>query len=76
MLHKVFKIKLSSKQSAKMICRFDRLRTAHSKNKQAIQIIEHLSATHTFDYIVLRVNPGLTSCEHLVKALGVTYLLK
>ena len=28
--------KLSNKQSAKVICRFDRLRTAHSKRQQAI----------------------------------------
>ena len=24
-----------------------------------------LSASHIFDYIVLKVNPSLTSCEHL-----------
>ena len=28
--------KLSNKQNAKVICRFDRLRTAHSKRQKAI----------------------------------------
>ena len=38
MLHKVFYCaKLSNKQSAKVICTFDRLRTAHS-NKQTSYI--------------------------------------
>ena len=31
--------------------------------------MENLSAAHTFDYIVLRINPGLTSCEDLATAL-------
>ena len=31
--------------------------------------IVNLLATHTFDYIVLRVNFGLTSCEDLATAL-------
>ena len=27
--------------------------------------MENLSATHTFDYLVLRVNPGLTSYKDI-----------
>ena len=61
--------KLSNKQSAKVICRFDRLRTAHSKRQKAIEALENLSSTHAFDHIVLRINAGLTSCEDLATAL-------
>ena len=57
--------KLSNKQSANVICRFDRLRTAHSKIQKAILVMENLSAPHAFDYIVFRVNPGLISCKDL-----------
>ena len=32
-------------------------------------IIGNLSAAHAFDYIMLRVKPGLTSCEDLATAL-------
>ena len=46
------------------MCMFDRLRTARDK-----QSLENLLATHTFDYIVLRVKPGLTSCKDLATAL-------
>ena len=31
--------------------------------------MDNLSVTHAFNYIVLRVNPGLTSCEDLATAL-------
>ena len=31
--------------------------------------IANLSAAHAFDYIVLRVKPGLTSCEDLAMGL-------
>ena len=56
MLHKVFYCeKLSNKQSAKVICRFDR--AAHSKSN------ENLPVAHAFDYIVFTMNPGLTSCK-------------
>ena len=48
-----------------MICRLDRLRTAHSKSKKAISVMEYLSAAHAFDYIVLRINPGLTTYTDL-----------
>ena len=62
--HKVFYFvfvqKLSNKQSAKVICGFDRLTTR----------FWNLSAAHALNYIVLRVNPGLTSCEDLATALG------
>ena len=27
--------------------------------------MEYLSATHAFDYIVLRINPSLTTCKNL-----------
>ena len=30
--------------------------------------LENLSSAHTFDYIVLRVNPDLTSCKELAMA--------
>ena len=33
--------------------------------------IEKLSPAHTFNYIVLKVNPGLTSCEELAMALQI-----
>ena len=39
----------------------DRLRIAHVKDKP--------SSAHTFNYIVLRVKPGLTSCEDIATAL-------
>ena len=61
--------KLSNKQSAKVICRYDRLGTVHSKRQTSHMSIENLSATHAFNYIVLRGNTGLTSCEDLAMAL-------
>ena len=64
MLHKVLYY-ARLKQSAKVIYRFDRLRTAHSKSQKAIGVMESLSAAHTFDYIVLGINPGLTSYKDL-----------
>ena len=54
---------LSNKKSAKVICRFDRLWTAHTKRQKAIWALEKLSATHTFEYILFKVNPGLNSGE-------------
>ena len=36
--------------SAKVIYRFDRLRTAHSKRQQAVRALETLSATHALEY--------------------------
>ena len=56
---------LSNKQSTTMICRFDRLRTSHGMRHKSLITIEKLSSAHTFNYLVLRVNPGLTSCEDL-----------
>ena len=41
---------------AKVIRKFDRLRTAHSKRQTNHMSIGNLLATHAFDYIVLRVN--------------------
>ena len=53
--------KLSNKQSPKVICRFNRLITAHSKKERSHISSGNLLAIHAFDYIVLKVNPGLTS---------------
>ena len=61
MLHKAF-------DCAKVIYIFDRLGTAHSKRQKAIGALENLPAAHTFDYIMLKVNRGLTSCEDLTTA--------
>ena len=55
--------KLSNKWSAKVICRFD---TTHSKRQQAV---------HTFDYIMLRVKPGLASCGDLAMVLELAVTL-
>ena len=41
------------------------LRTVHSKTQKAILVMESLSATHAFDYLVLSVNPGLTNCKDI-----------
>ena len=65
-LHKVFYCAKSSyKQSTKVICRLDRLGTAHSKGKKAVLIMEYLSAAHAFDYKVFRINTDLTTCKDL-----------
>ena len=62
--------KLSNTQSAKVICKFDGLRTAHRKRQKVIWALERKTyCAHAFDYIVLKVNPGLTSCEDLATAL-------
>ena len=61
MLHKVFYCgKLHNKQSAKVICWFDRLTKAHS-NRQATIImgIRNLLSAHAYDYLVLRVTDWL-----------------
>ena len=52
-------------ESAKVICRFNGLKTAHSNRQASHNGIENLSAAQTFDYI----KPGLTSCEDLAMAL-------
>ena len=58
--------KLNNKQSAKVICGLDRLRTAHSKSQKSHKSNGNLLVAHAFDYmIVLRINPGLTSCKDL-----------
>ena len=57
--------KLSNKQSAKVIYRFDRLKTAHSKTQKAIIITENLTTALAFEYLVFMVNPHLTSCKDL-----------
>ena len=60
---------LSNKQSAKVIYRFDRCRTAYSKRQNIIWALKRLSFAYVFNYILLRVNPGLTICEDLATAL-------
>ena len=45
-------------------------RKEYDEVAKVIQALETLSATHAFNYIVLRANPGLTSCEDLATALG------
>ena len=72
--------KLSNKQSAKVICRLDRLKAAHRKNKKAIQVMEYLSVAPAFDYIVLRINFGLTtlkdnSLENIISVCNASYIL-
>ena len=57
--------KLSNKHSAKVICRFGILRTAYRKTQRAVLVMKNLSASHAFDYLVLRANPGLTCCKDL-----------
>ena len=59
--------KLSNKQSVKGVRRL----TSHSKRQKSLINIEKLLLVHAFDYIVLSVNPGLTSCEELAMALPV-----
>ena len=46
------------------------------REKQAIRTLKNLLASHAFDYIVLRIKPGLTSCEDLATALELGYALK
>ena len=69
MLRKVF-YSTKIKQSAKVICRFDRLRTAHSKRQTSHMSIENLSG-HPHTWLnSAQVEPGLTSCEDLATALN------
>ena len=63
--------KLSNKQSAKVICRIDRLCTAYSMRQTShMSIGKLIGCPHTFNYIVLSVKPVLTSCEHLAIVLA------
>ena len=34
--------------------------------------MQYLSATHAFDYIALRINPGLTSCKELATLMDIS----
>ena len=36
--------------------------------------MQYLSATHAFDYIALRINPGLTSCKELATVMDIVML--
>ena len=60
---------LSNKQGAKVICRFKRLRTSHSKRQKSHWALKRLTSTHTFNYIWCSSLIGLTSCEDLAMAL-------
>ena len=60
--------RLSNKQSAKVICKFDRLRTSYSKRQKSHMSIDKLMCAHTINYIAL-FNHGLTSCKDLATAL-------
>ena len=60
--------KLSNKQSAKVVCRFDRLRISHTKRQKSHMSIAKLLSAYAFNNIVLKVNYGLTSCKDLAMA--------
>ena len=45
--------------------RLEGLRTAHSQSEKAIWVMEYLLAAHEFDYMMLRIKPGLTTCKDL-----------
>ena len=64
--------KLSNKQNAKVIYRFDRLRTSYGKRQKAIWALEKLLSTHEFDYILLRVKSGLIR----LKLLPLMYIIE
>ena len=34
--------------------------------------MQYLSATHAFDYIAVRINPGLTSCKELATVMDIS----
>ena len=55
--------KLNNKQSAKVI--LGMIDLEHMQRQKSHMCIEKLLTAHAFHYIVLRVNPGLTSCEDL-----------
>ena len=56
---------LSNKQSAKVICKFDRFRISHSRRQRSHMSIEKFTPAHAFNYIVLR----LTMAWPVVKTL-------
>ena len=58
---------LTNKQSDKVSCRFDRLTTAHRKRQTSHMSLENLSAAHTVDYIVLRLNLALQIVKTLLQ---------
>ena len=60
--------------SAKVICRFHSLRIVLSNRLTSHMSIGKVPAAHAFNYIVLRVKSGLTSCEDLATALPITIL--
>ena len=63
---KVFVQKLSSKHSLKWLAGLIDLEQHTAKDKQAIWALENLSAAHAFDYILLRIKPGLTIVKTLL----------
>ena len=64
---------LSDKQSIKVICRFDRLRTAHMQQELKCRMSNAmLIVAHVFDYIALMINLGLTSCKDLATVVDIS----
>ena len=64
---------LSDIQSAKVICRFDRLKTTHRRQKaidHTVTIGNLLAAKPFLLVMVLRVYTGLTSCKGLATAVN------
>ena len=69
-MHKVFCCaRISNRWSVSVIYKFGRLTMAYYNRYKTIWAVSNISATHAFDYIVLRVKFGLTSCEELAMPL-------
>ena len=63
---------LSNKQSAKVICRFDKFRT-HSKGQKTIcEYWKPVGSPRILLHNAQGYNPGLTSCEDLDMALVIS----
>ena len=65
MQHKIFY--LVQKLINRVLKRFVGLRDLehYTARQKAIQALKRLSFAHAFNYIVLRINPGPTSCEDI-----------
>ena len=57
--------KLSNKQSAKMICRFDRLKIAQIKRQIAIWALEKSSAAHAFEDLAMALDTIILCIQRL-----------
>ena len=62
-------LRVSRQHTQKYFLCYTRYSTVQNlSNKQSAEVIckfDNLSATHAFEHIVLRINPGLTSCKDL-----------